>query len=379
MGWKRPKINFIPLEKRVGFHKDTFRRANHHKRNFVLNLVQDITGWDILQTIQNWIDDLVYWLNNPNLDDAYFPDVGARYWFQFSIICKFPENVDCGLGIGLGSAIVEVGKYYFPIFVLLAILFPGFTSLVGLFFSFLIFAFLVLAVGWHYSPACIALFPTSNLGGTVYTVPVLPIPLNIFPALPMCMWDQIIELLDQIFSTCYTWIPETLTNNMQCNGTVVIPDCAEVGISNPLQVLIFWGYQLFGHFWCDFMIGVTSWLSFLLDDTIQTCTAIQTASESQMTRQLYCGWISIGSLSFIILGGYAIGTFIVFVVLAVINVLHAVLLLLPVLPFYDRLISTFEKPQEVDGIQFVKRKEKGVVDYMAKGIKYAFLKTREIE
>jgi hypothetical protein len=94
---------------------------------------------------------------------------------------------------------------------------------------------------------------------------------------------------------------------------------------------------------------------------------------------LYCGWISIGSLSFIILGGYAIGTFIVFVVLAVINVLHAVLLLLPVLPFYDRLISTFEKPQEVDGIQFVKRKEKGVVDYMAKGIKYAFLKTREIE
>jgi O-antigen/teichoic acid export membrane protein len=98
---------------------------------------------------------------------------------------------------------------------------------------------------------------------------------------------------------------------------------------------------------------------------------------------LYCGIISIGTLSLVLLGGFIIGTFIIAVVLALINVLHALLLLLPFLPFYDRLIGTFQKedePQEVDGIQFVKKKQPGLVDYMAKGIKLAFLtKSREIE
>jgi len=383
LGWKRPKVDFIPLEKRVLLHRDTYHRANHHKRNVFANIFQSITGIDILQTVQNWIDDFVYWMNNPNLDDIYFPDVGARYWFQFAVICKFPENVDCVLGIGLGNAIVEVGKYYWPIFAVFAILFPGFTSLLSIFFNIFIYIILVLAVGWHYSPACIALFPTSTIGDTGYTLPILPIPLNIFPALPMCMWDQLIALLDEIFSTCYTWIPQSITNEFTCGGTISIPNCPDVGISNPLEVLIYWGYRLFGNAWCDFMIGVTSWLSFLLDDTVRTCAAIQTASPSQMDRQLYCGIISIGTLSLVLLGGFIIGTFIIAVVLALINVLHALLLLLPFLPFYDRLIGTFQKedePQEVDGIQFVKKKQPGLVDYMAKGIKLAFLtKSREIE
>jgi sterol desaturase/sphingolipid hydroxylase (fatty acid hydroxylase superfamily) len=197
------------------------------------------------------------------------------------------------------------------------------------------------------------------------------------------MWDQLIALLDEIFSTCYTWIPQSITNEFTCGGTISIPNCPDVGISNPLEVLIYWGYRLFGNAWCDFMIGVTSWLSFLLDDTVRTCAAIQTASPSQMDRQLYCGIISIGTLSLVLLGGFIIGTFIIAVVLALINVLHALLLLLPFLPFYDRLIGTFQKedePQEVDGIQFVKKKQPGLVDYMAKGIKLAFLtKSREIE
>lgn len=383
--WKRAKIDYIPLEKRVEpLHRDTYARAHGH-RNLIFNIINSIGSFDFQQWIANFITDVIYWFKNPNLDDSFYPDVGFRYWVQFSIICKFPENLDCSIGIGFGNAIWEVGKYYLPIFIGLSLLFPGFSSVLGIFFNLLIYFFLVLAVGWHYSPACIALFPTSNLGGTAWTIPVLPIPLNIFPALPMCMWDELLEALDAVFSTCYTWIPQSLMNNQQCVGPVDIPNCSEVGISGPLESITYWGYRIFGSIWCDIMVGITSVFGFLGDASV-TCNAIKTASNTQMDRQLRCGIESVGTIAWVILGGYIIGTFIVVVVLALVNVLHALLLLLPFVPFYNNAIGVFNRTDNVNGelvvdeedkVRIISKKQPGMVDYIAKGIKKTFLRYKK--
>lgn len=351
--WKRAKIEFIPLEKRVHVHKDTFYRA-HHSRNVILNVFGNIFNFDFTQWIANLVNDLIYWLNNPNLLDTDRPNVGARYWAQEVIICRFPSNLDCSLGIGLKDGIFEVAKYYALPFIILLIIFPGFSSILSLFFNLVFFVLLVLLVSWNYSPACIALFPTSTIAGTPYTIPVLPIPLNILPALPMCMWDEIIQILDEIFSTCYEWIPGTLQNNQPCTaggGSVIVdvPNCSEVGISNPLQSLIYWGYKIFGAVWCDIMIGITS--LFGIGGASETCVAIKTASQTQMDRQLVCGIASLGTLAWFILAGYLIGAFIIYVGLAVINVFHAFLLLVPSMPFVNKFIGAYSRGDETSGTE----------------------------
>lgn len=383
--WKRAKIDYIPLEKRVEpLHRDTYARAHGH-RNLIFNIINSIGSFDFQQWITNFINDVIYWFKNPNLSDYYYPNVGFRYWVQFSIICKFPENLDCSIGIGLGNAIWEVGKYYLPIFIGLSLLFPGFSSILGIFFNFLIYFFIVLAVGWHYSPACIALFPTSNLGGTAWTIPVLPIPLNIFPALPMCLWDELLGVLDSVFTSCYTWIPQSWMNNQQCVGPVDIPNCVDVGIATPLESIVYWGYRIFGSIWCDIMVGITSVFGFLGNASV-TCNAIKTASNTQMDRQFACGIASAGTIGWVILGGFIIGTFIVTVVLALLNVLHALLLLLPYVPFYNNAIGVFNRTENVNGelvvdekdkVQIISKKQPGMVDYIAKGIKKTFLRYKK--
>jgi hypothetical protein len=62
-------------------------------------------------------------------------------------------------------------------------------------------------------------------------------------------------------------------------------------------------------------------------------------SPTQMERQQMCAIFSILSLSWVFLGAFLIGTFIITVGLALINVFHAFLLLIPTLPFYDALIG----------------------------------------
>jgi len=344
-GWKRPRVitdgvskrfrlpkGFVPLEQR------TYHRARASSSgSSAISFINTLSGWigvDIIQTIDQWVADFIYWMKNPHIEDAYYPDVGARYWAQHMIICKWPTSLNCAIGTGLGTALVEVGKIYGIAFLILVAIFPGLLSPLSIVFNVLVYFLFVSIVAWHYSPACLILFPTSNLGSTVWTVPVLPIPINIFPALPMCLWDDVIGILDEIFATCYTWIPQTILNNQQCVGSVSLPNCDDVGLTSPMGALAYWGYKIFGSWWCDFMNGLTSLFPYL-GSTSTICAAIKDPSPTQGDRLFYCAIMSSGSLVLVGVGFYVVGTFIIAVVAALINALHAVILIVPTLPFYD--------------------------------------------
>ncbi len=346
-GWKRPRVRTDGVARRfrlprdyIGLEQRTYHRARAQSST-ATDWINTVSGWfgiDIIQSINQWVQDFIYWMQNPHVEDIYYPDVGAKYWAQHMIICKWSNSLDCTIGTGLGTAIVEVGKVYGIAFLILALIFPGILSPLSILFNVLVYFLFVSIVAWHYSPACLILFPTSNLGATVWTVPVIPIPINIFPALPMCLWDEILGILDEIFSLCYTWIPQTIINNQQCVGDISFPNCDDVGLNTATGALAYWGYRIFGSWFCDLMNGITSLLPFL-GSTSAVCHAIKDPSPTQGDRLLYCAIMSSGSLVLIGVGGYIVATFLIAVVAALINALHGVVLIVPTMPFYDGIVG----------------------------------------
>jgi hypothetical protein len=112
-----------------------------------------------------------------------------------------------------------------------------------------------------------------------------------------------------------------------------------------MDVIVYFGYRIFGNSWCDFMIGLASSRFFdwaipnFLVNTRATCTAIKNASETQMIRNLWCASLSAGTLLWVGLGTWAVVMLIVVVVPALLNIIHALILLTPLLPFYDALVG----------------------------------------
>ncbi len=336
--WKRPKVVYTETTRKTSrVHRDIYHRAHAHRFDPTF-AVFNLFGIDIIQTIDIYYRDFKLWMNNKNMEDSDRPDVGAKYWINHMTICKFPSSLDCSYGIGLWEALKQVGLIYLIVFAILAVIFPPMLSLLSFIFNFLTFLLIVSIVAFNYSPACVALFPTSTLGSTIYTIPILPIPLNIFPAIPMCLWDSLFEIVDKIFATCYDWIPQSVLNNEQCGAPVSFPDCATVGILSTLQVTIYWAHKLFGSIACDVLIPLTSLIPYF-GYAGTTCHAIDTASPTQMDRQLMCASLNIGLLAWVLLFAFVIATFITTVVLAVIGILHAFILLIPMLPFYNALVG----------------------------------------
>lgn len=347
--WKRPRLDYIPLEERVLVHAHSYRRAVPPEGpfGFLVAWVGDLFGIDLLQTLDNFVVDFQAWIANPNTDIKQWPNVGARYIPRFLSVCEFPENLNCSIGIGLGEALWRVGLIYVIVLVVLGLIFPGVLSILSLFLNFILYVLIVMIVAWHYSPACIALFPSAEFSGVGVTLPILPIPLNIFPTLPECLWDDIISILDSIFATCYTWIPTGWLDGPQCptcDDKLGLPDCVQVGVSTPLSTLVYWGYRLMGMAWCDIMSGVSSniafqWIPGFFSGVSDTCETIRTASPTQLDRMAVCGVFSFGTLAFFAAGLLVAGLFIVSVVPAIVNLGHAIALTIPTLPGYDALIG----------------------------------------
>lgn len=350
--YKRPKLVYPEREnKRHIFPREVYKRATAPNfgpiGNFLLDVIYDITGIDLIQTIDNFFVDLKNFFNNPNTKESDYPDVGLKYWAYFMIRCEFPENLNCAAGIGLGKALIQVGIIYWVTFFVLAIFFPSILSALSIIFNFIVYFLIVAIVAWHYSPACLILFPASELSPGV-TIPILPIPLNIFPALPMCLWDDVIQILDEVFAACYTWIPTQFQPMcLTCDQRIMVPDCSDVGITNPVNSIIFWGYRLFGSSFCDWSLNIASILSFvpgLLSETRDTCTLLMTSSEEQLVRNYLCGGLSAGTWAWIAIILYAIGVFVAVMGLALLNVLHALILLLPTIFIFD-VMTSMDKPQ----------------------------------
>lgn len=349
--YRRPKMNAKREEtpKRIIFHREVYKRATAPNfgpfGNFLLNVISDLFGIDLIQTIDNFFVDFSNWVNNPNIRESDYPNVGLKYWAYFMVRCEFPENLNCAVGIGLGEALVKVGIIYWITFFVLAIFFPSILSALSFIFSTVIYLLIVAIVAWHYSPACIALFPSSTVGPGI-SIPVLPIPLNILPTLPMCLWDDMISILDQVFALCYTWIPTTFQPMcLTCNQKIQVPDCSDVGITNPVNSIIFWGYTIFGSTFCDWALNIASvlsWIPGLLSETMDTCNLVRTSSSEQMVRNFICGGLTVGTWAWIAMILYAVGVFVAVVLLAILNIIHAFILLFPYLFIFDALTGQDE-------------------------------------
>lgn len=341
--WKRPRVvrEVVPLEKRV--HPHVYQRATLTTYSFLGQILATIGNWigiDLLQIVNDAFNNIIDFFTNPGL---VWPNVGLRYWFIFTLRCQFPLNVNCSIGVGLKTAIWQVGLVYLIVFLVLAALFPAALNALTLVFSIIVYVILVAVWAWHYSPSCAILFPASELGKQI-SIPVLPIPLNFFPLIPECFWDDVISLLDEVFAPVYTWIPTWMNNAPQGSGHISVPDCTEVGIANPLEVLIYWGYRIFGTGFCDFMIGLSTnsivrLFANFTPNARATCFNIRGATADQMERNQLCGIATIGQLAWVGLGGYLLGTAIFTIVMAIIAIIHALILLFPALPFYDALMG----------------------------------------
>lgn len=338
--WKRPKLTSpnTPAA-RLFVHPHVYRRAIP-RDTFVgsaLTFLGDLVGIDIIQILDNAQRDFEDFLTNPSTDVADYPNVGARYWGIFMTRCLWPENLNCSIGLGLTTALWRVGLIYWIAFFALAFVFPSLLSALSFVFNIIVFFVLVVIVAWHYSPACFLLFPSWETRIPDLSMP-LPMPLSMFPLLPMCLWDDILELFGYIFAECYTFIPASWLTTAQCvacDNKIGFADCAAIGISNPIEGLVYWGYRIFGAVWCDIMRTVP----LIYDNVDATCNLVQNATPAEMDQFLICGIWSIGMLAWVILGLYVVAILASTVLLALIDVGHAVLLLIPTLPWYDAAVG----------------------------------------
>ena len=310
----------------------------------IISWIDSIFGINLVQILNNFITSFNNWVNNDNLDPSSGTK-GGLYWLTFFVRCEFPDNLNCSQGIGLGPALVQVGLVFLIIIAVLIVFFPSLLSLLSSFVLFLAFILSIGVVAWHYSPACFFLFPSIQVQPDV-SIPVIPLPLPVLPLLPECIWDQIVDLLDQIFAACYTWIPQCLLNGDQC-GNIAFPSCYDVGIYNPYDVLLYWGYMIFGSSFCSVMRGLSTnvvggWIPGFRDATKSICFELLSASDTQACRQLACGALGIAQIGVAIAVFYVIAIFAIAVIPALINAFHAVLLLLQYLPFYEAAVGMGE-------------------------------------
>jgi hypothetical protein len=248
----------------------------------------------------------------------------------------------------LTAALWEVGKYYLIIYGVLIFTFPGLLSIVGFFLGFTGYIIAVAAAAWHYSFGCTIMFPSTAVSQLAVTLPILPFPVNVFPALPFCMWDEIMGITDSIFRSTYSWIPSSLFNG---DNTGFI-NCKDVGISDGIQNLLFLGYFYLGNWFVEMVYGITSttllrWIPGADVYMRSLITSFKQASETQKDRQLFCAWFTLPSIALPIFFIWIFASFLLVFVPAIIAIIGAFFGLIPTLPFYNSIMGN--PPNGMDG------------------------------
>lgn len=310
-----------------------------HLYEFAIDLVERIFGIDLRQTQDNFFAEFADWVQTTNTKPSDYPNVGALYYLSFHLRCEWPENLNCGIGIGLKEALKKVSIYYVIIIVAISLSFPSILTIFGIFFSLPAFVLAVVTVAWHYSFGCTIMFPSTAIWPFAVTVPIFPFPVNILPALPECLWDELIDLADAIFATSYSFIPQTLFNGADGTGIV---NCYDIGISDGVQNVLFLGYYYFGNVFVDILIFLSSTTFARIIPGFDTyivgsLNSYRLASPTEQERQLFCAWFTLPSIIFPALILWLIASFLLIFVPALLAIFSAFIAFIPTLPWYDSI------------------------------------------
>lgn len=353
--WKRPVLRNQQYSSRKfqeRIDRRTYKRSaatrdasgRFHLYEFLIDLIERIFNVDLRQSRDSFFTDFAAWTRNTNVKPEQYPDVGALYWLTFQLRCEWPENLNCSIGVGLREALKTVTIYWAAIILALSLVLPPLLTIFSFAFSIVGYVVAVSTVAWHYSFGCTIMFPSTAISPFMFTVPILPFPVNILPALPECLWDELIALADDIFATSYGFIPVSLFSGPDGTGFV---NCYEIGISDGVQNILFLGYYYFGNWFSDLLLFLSSTTFARIipgfDSYISgTLSAFRFASETQQERQLFCAWWTLPSVILPALLLWLAASFLLIIVPALLAVFTSIITLIPTLPFYDAVTSPGE-------------------------------------
>jgi len=323
--------------------------------DWIICVIEDLFNISLAQDIDGIVGDINNWFNNPNIDPADYPDVGARYWLTFPFRCEFPENLNCSIGIGLEAAIGKVTLIFIIGFLILAFLFPAVLSLLGGIGAVTLWIFIVYAVAFHYSPACALMWPT-------YTIQQgLSIPIPLFPisalATPECMWDEILALTDKYITNDYSFIINgTLVNGPTaptCPARIDFINCKELGLYDGLQNILYWGQRWFGPTFCDIVIGLAGTVLGRIFPSLelylqQTLDRFKNASPAEMEQLDWCGKYTSFSIGVVFAIGLPFVLFILFIVPVLIDIIVAFWFIIRASALWDAVTGEGEGSEYFD-------------------------------
>lgn len=349
----KKRIRFVnPLDPpRHHFDKHVYRRAmtppnsppgSFNLYDWVLCAIEDIFNVDWQQNIDGTIQKINEWFLNPNIDPALYPDVGFRYWITFAFRCEFPENLNCSIGIGLEDAFINVTVVFIIIFIISALVFPSLISLVGFAGGLVLWFFIVIAVAWHYSPACLVLWPTYTVRPGL-SIPLFPIPISTF-TFPECLWDDTVGFLDRYITNDYTFLLNaSLVNGPtapMCDEKIDFINCKDVGVSDGLQNLLYYLYRWLGPGFCEVIIGLAGTTIGRLFPGLeeymrQTLDRFKNANPTEMIQQEFCAKWTLPSIALIGVFAIPVVTFLIILIPALINILVALFWCFRASPLYE--------------------------------------------
>jgi hypothetical protein len=408
-GRMRPRV-YNPLAKqaqRPTFNRQIYRRAMHtpgepfNLFTWVIDLIEDILDTNWLQEGSNAISDIKDWFLNSNLDPAQWPDVGFAYWStRFLLRCDFPENVNCSIGIGLEAAIKRVTVVFLLVMIFASIFFPPILAILTFISGVVLWFFIVMAVAFHWSPACLILWPTWSISPEVSS-PMIPVPMG--PSLlPECLMDEAVALLDKYITTDYSFIVnETMINgpvSPTCDEFIDVINCGQAGISDGVQTLLYWGYRAFGDTFNRIAVAfantfiVKIFFPSLGPYVLETLTVFKNASPTEIEQLKRCAIIALPTVALIVLIALPIALFFLTVVSALIDFLWSVWLLIrstygysavaeeyneyDIVPGEDAEPEPFEEDEQVEAqIQqaFARRRPEGWINRAARVVKNNFI------
>lgn len=215
---------------------------------WLIQKIEDITGYALGAQTDTWYTAVKAWILNPNTDVKDYPNVGLAYAVRFEFVCNFPESLNCSIGVGLETALLWVSVGFLALVIVAGYALPPIMipfSILGLGVSY---AIVLAGVAWHFPVACAVIFPS------------FPLPFGV--TVPACIMDQVLAFIDKWVTNCYSplLIPAYMISGEVCPTDPTQPidflNCADVGVSDGIQNLLYLGFWVLGTSFCDFVMQV---------------------------------------------------------------------------------------------------------------------------